>query len=80
MTIKGKPRSSAMTGDREKWTITDTRLVTKNRQVLTEIRDKYNTRDDLWDDPDASIIDIQLEDNTLRVINIYNQALEGREG
>lgn len=41
---------------------------------------KYDTRDDLWDNPDTGIIDIKTRGGRLRIINIYNQAGTDREG
>lgn len=47
--------------------------------VRKETNMNYDVGDDLWDDPDASVLDRETGQGRIRVVNIYNQAV-GEEG
>jgi hypothetical protein len=49
---------------------------TENARVMWMVRKdaglKYEIRNDIWKDPDASVMDVKLKEGTLRIVNVYN--------
>jgi hypothetical protein len=37
-------------------------------------------REDVWKDQDVGILDVQTDKGIVRIVNIYNQKVKGREG